>query len=204
MFYFNFVWRHITTFGWIAFFAVCLTACSSNERYTKLYPVDSLLTKQVNTLTALKATLTKQAVISQKSDSKKYTPADTLAWITELEIFRQLDVINKPVSRSSYLVNDGLYDPGSNLTVKAFTDTTDDLPVKYLRVYYDRSVFAPRKIEAYYKDENSLYQSSRLLLLEFQQINNTPVLTSYAIEGGQKMILSDTVTFSVKGKITIN
>src|SRR5688500_10707079 len=104
----------------ILFFAVlCLTNCTRSEREARLYPIDSLVSAQIRNLAEWKAVLQKEAVMGGKSDTIVYTPEDTLAWIGELDIFRQLEVINKPVSRASYLVDDNLYDPGSNLTVKA-------------------------------------------------------------------------------------
>lgn len=174
-------------------------ACGNNTQTTKLYNIDSLVTEQVRLLSSGKPRLNKQAVMGSKQDGMEYVP-DSTAWSQELDIFRQLDAMNKPVNRSKYLVDDNLYDPGSNLTVKAFT-SLEPLPVRSMRIFYDTDIAQPRKIEAIFSEENSLFESSKNLLLEFQHINNKNLLTSYSIEGGQKMILSDSVTFSVKGKI---
>jgi hypothetical protein len=184
--------------------ALLIISCDRKEREANLYPIDSLVTAQIINLTAMQAVLQKQAIMGVNADSIVFTPKDTADWVSELDIFRQLGVINKPVSRASYLVDDGLYDPGSNLTVKMFTSTAPELPVQDLRVFYNRSARYPRKIEARYDEETSLYKSSRLLTLEFQNINNKNVLTSYSVKGGQKMILGDSVIFSVKGKILIH
>lgn len=179
--------------------ALSLTGCQQNTNTTRLYNIDSLLTEQVVLLSEKKSTLNKQALLGNKQDVMEYVP-DSVGWSRELDIFRQLDAMNKPINRSKYLIDDGLYDPGSNLTVKAFT-SLEPLPVRSLRVFYDSDIAMPRKIEGVYSEENSLFESSKSLLLEFQQINNKTVLTSYSIEGGQKMILSDSVAYSVKGKI---
>jgi hypothetical protein len=188
----------------LALLALLITSCDRKEYEANLYPIDSLITAQIISLTAMQAVLQKQAIMGVKADSIVFTPKDTADWVSELDIFRQLAVINKPVSRASYLVDDGLYDPGSNLTVKVFTSTAPELPVQDFRVFYSRSARYPRKIEAHYNEETSLYKSSRLLRLEFQNINNKNVLTSYSVKGGQKMIMGDSVIFSVKGKILID
>lgn len=186
-------------FAWLA-----LTGCGPKEAGHRLYPIDSLISAQAKTLAKLNAVLHKQAFMGSKTDSSIYSPKDSLAWNSELDIFRQLEVINKPVSQASYLIDDNLYDPGSNLTVKAFTSTRKELPVQYMRVYYDRSPVRPRKIEAQYAEFSALYKSYRLLELEFQQINNKTVLTSYTVRTGQKMVLADSVAFFLKGKIVID
>jgi hypothetical protein len=183
---------------WIA---VVLIGCDSRVTMnTHLYNIDSLVSEQSRLLAAGNAKLHKEAIVIDGNDTLEYTPKDSLAWNRELDVFRQLDAMNKPVNRSNYLVDDNLYDPGSNLTVKAFT-ALDELPVRSLRVFYDTDIRTPRKIEAVYDEQNALYHSTRNLLLEFQQVNNKNLLTSYSIDGGQKMILSDSVTFTVRGKI---
>ena len=153
-------------------------------------------------LTQNQATLHKHAVFNGMNDDTVFR-ADSTIWQNELEIFRQLQAINKPVNRDNYLVDDGLYDPASNLTVKAFS-TSANLPVKYVRVFYQDSLSKPRKIEALYDNKNTLYASSRLLTLEFGRFKNKLVLTSYAIEGGQQMKLGDSVMFKIKGEVILH
>lgn len=183
--------------------ALALGSCNVKTQPAAFYPIDSLVMQQIHYLTEIKAGLFKQALLSGKTDTLTYAPKDTLGWIKELDIFRKLQVINKPINKGSYLVKDGLADPGSNLTFKAF-NSLKKLPVVYLRVYYQGKIEKLRKIEALYDEENSLYESARLLSMNFQQINNKTVLTSYAIKGGQKMIFGDSVSFYIKGNILIN
>ena len=184
----------------VLFVSACVfSSCEKNIQTSKLFNIDSLVNEQVNLLTQNKPKLNKEAVLGQTHDDVEYVP-DSLGWSKELDIFRQLEAMNKPINKTKYLIDDGLYDPGSNLTVKAFT-SLEPLPVRSMRIYYDTDIRKPRKIEAIFDEENSLYESSKKLLLEFQQINNKNLLTYYSIDGGQKMILSDSVTFSVKGKI---
>lgn len=187
----------------VSFFGIVLSSCRSEKQPATFYPVDSLVTGQIHYLAGIGAGLFKEAVLSGKTDTLTYVPADTVAWINELEVFRKLSIINKPVNKDSYEVKDGLFDPESNLKVKAFT-ALKKLPVVYLKVYYHGSIRKPRKIEALYDEANPLYKSGRLLSMHFQQIEDQTVLTSYLIRGGQRMALGDSVAFYVKGRILID
>ena len=183
--------------------ATGLLSCSEEKPRAAFFPIDSLISGQARTLTKIKAGLFKESLLSGKTDTITYTPSDTATWINELDIFKKLDIINKPVNRGSYLIDDGLFDPGSNLTVKAFT-SLKKLPVVYLKIYYQGDITKPRKLEALYDEENPLYQSARHLSMHFQQVGSQTVLTSYVIKGGQKMILGDSVAFYISGKILID
>lgn len=178
-------------------------SCEEKKAVTSLYNIDSLVMAQAQVLAGHQAKLQKVASIGGKQDDSVFIPRDTAVWNAELEIFRQLDIINKPINRAQYSVQDGLFDRSSNLTVREIS-TADDLPVRYFKIYYQSSLHKPRKIEAFYDDRNALYKSGRLLRMEFEQIHNKTILTSYAVEGGQKMMMGDSVAFIIKGKIIID
>ncbi len=178
---------------------VVLASCQSGQREFVFYPIDSLIEGQVEALSERHARLQKTASLGENRDSSAYTP-DTTGWRKELDIFKELDVINKPVNRSSYIVEHGLSDPGSNLRITAYTDTTDQ-PVKYLRIFYHQSVNRPRIIEALYETEHALYSSARKMRMELQDIGGKLLLTSYSVEGGQKMMMADTLVYWVRGTI---
>ncbi|HYG17692.1 MAG TPA: hypothetical protein VD816_02140 [Ohtaekwangia sp.] len=189
----------------------CLAACSGEtEKSAVLFPMDSLITSQIKYLTEAKATVQKTAILGNAVDRRTLTPPDS----TPLAVFRELEAINKPINRDAYIIDDGLTDVRSNLKVKVFTAKVDEdeggswiqsnpFPITSLRIYYRDVPKNIRRIEAAVQEENSLFTSARHFLLEFQEIHGTIVLTSYAITGGQKMYLGDTVRYSVKGSITL-
>ena len=179
-----------------------LVSCSEGKKTKALYPVDSLLQAQANYLSARKAHLKKVVLLGGKEEEISLAPKDIKAWRNELEIFTALDVINKPINRSYYSIED-LSDSRSNLKVKAFT-TKEDLPVRYIKIYYYQSPNKLRRLEAQFKESNSLYSSLRDLTMDFQQFGDTIVLTSYNIVGGQKMLLDDTVKYHITGSLALN
>lgn len=183
--------------------AILLVSCETEKKPAALYAIDSLITAQAGHLTRIKAGLFKEALLGGEADTLTYIPDDSLAWINELDIFRNLDIINKPVNKGSYLVDDGLLDKQSNLTVKTFT-SLKKLPVVYLKIYYQGTMSKPRKIEALYHGNSPLHGSARLLSMHFDQIENKTVLTAYAIRGGQKMMFGDSVAFFINGKIMVD
>lgn len=183
--------------------SLLITACEEKRSDTKFYyPIDSLLTQQAQYLTESKAKLSKQAAIDGKKEATAFVPKDTTAWLHELDVFAELNDINKPTNVGKYRTERGIKDQTSNLLIYTI-QSTETLPVSFINVYYLNTLSDIRKIEAHFNQQSDLMKTSRDLLMEFQNINNKIVLTSYSIQGGQKMLLGDSVTFSVHGMVTL-
>ena len=178
------------------------SACSGGkQKVAPLYPIDSVLRSQIHILSGNQASITKASKLNGVDNTTTVKPKDSIAWKKELEIFEVLDLINKPVNRDLYK-NEDLLDIRSNLKVRSYS-TMEKLPIRYVRLYYHRSLEKIRRIEAEYHESNSLYRSARNLTMEFDEINGSPILTSYEITGGQKMFLDDSVYYNIKGHITL-
>ena len=171
------------------------------QRSQNLYNIDSLITVQVDRLLLHKAGLNKKASLNSVEKVTTSVPTSVSDWKNELDIFMELGAINKPMNKEAYKI-ETYADPKSNLKIKSFK-TDLDLPVKYLLVYYHQSLKEVRKLEAEYKETNTLYSSARFLTMEFQNISNQTLVTSYSVYGGQKMFLDDSVKYKIEAKIIL-
>lgn len=192
----------ILSVGVVLLFTACENQRGNTTRY---YPVDSLVEAQVFYLYESNAKLTKTATIGANYEQTTATH-DTTGWRHELAVFAQLDDINKPSNVGMYNVETAIPDLNSNLLVYSMESKDDPdrpTPVMFFKVYYLGSRENIRRIEGLYREENSLLSSSRRLSMNFENINNKIVLTSYSVTGGQKMIMSDSVVFAVTGMIAL-
>jgi hypothetical protein len=179
---------------------ISLGACNNRVNNTPLfYAIDSLVSAQVDHLNKSGASITKITSLDGEKSSNTYVPGDSAGWNKELEIFRQLDLINKPVNQGLYKTDVSVDDDGA--VVKAFTAIEDELPVEVLRLrFVDRRLL---RIEAQLREENSMYHSSRTLSMDFKQHHGLPLVTSYALVGGQKMFLGDSVRYDIMATISL-
>src|SRR5690606_6607746 len=184
------------------FTASCLLSCVTNPpQVASYYPVDSLLDHQIDALLQSQASIRKVGMLDQKEMKMEFTP-DSAAWLKELNVFINLNVLNKSINQGAYEIQDGTLDTKSNLKIKSFT-AKENLPVEYLKLFYEGTLSNLRKLEARYSESNSMYESTRFLYMEFEDINNTPLLTYYSIVGGQKMFLGDTVQYTINTAVSI-
>lgn len=175
------------------------TSCNqSNLKYEKLYfDFDSLITAQEGAVVKKKLRLSKVVLLDGKQDQSA-SPVDSAGIAQELDVFRQLDLINKPLYRNAYQVSDGVEDSHSNLTLRKYT-TTRQSPIPWVTFYYQGDFHDLKKIESLYRENNTLYSTERRLLLEFDSSSGALLLSRYQLVGFQKMVLNDTVYFSVEG-----
>lgn len=171
------------------------------EKAPAYFDIDSLIDAQLVLLVQRQPALHKEALIGSDSANVTFTPADSTAWAKELDIFRQLDMINKPVNRDNYEVQDNVADTRSNLKICRYK-AKKELPLAYLNIYYTSDHRNVRRIEGLYQEQNALYASSRYLLIELNKVYDDIALTSYQIEGGQKMIMGDSTAFKINGVLT--
>jgi len=176
----------------------CRQQVVKEKRYLN---VDSLVSSQIDYLNHSKASLTKEAAIGDKTSVSTTLPDSTL-WSHELDVFRQLDLINRPTYRDAYLVTDRLKDAKSNLLIKSY-EAKAGSPVPYLRLYYMETPLRLKRLEALYQETNSLYNSQRKLTMYFEGEPGKPYLKSYSIEGDQKLMLSDSVHYTIRAEITL-
>ena len=187
-------------FGFL-FVSVLIFGCQNNKQESKNY-FDSLLTTTNDYLVTNKALLYKQTFLGQKQDTITFRP-DSLTWSNELDVFRQLNTFQLPAYRDKYKLMDGLKDSQSNLLIREFRASVE-IPIPFIRFYYYQKIKNLKRIEAEYHENNTLYNSRRHLILEFEQRDDKPVLTRYSIDGVQQMILSDSVTYAITGGVSFN
>jgi len=189
------------------FAGVLLSCCvSKTETRQVFFNVDSLVSKQVQLLPALKVTVTRKTHLNDQHEERRLEEPDSNAWNNELQIFRELEAMNKPINRAMYTLTDNLADDKSNLKimlVESKPNLQKPPPVRYFKLFYQEHPHNVRRIEAQLDERNSLYQSTRLFTMEFQRVRDNLMLTAYSIQGGQKMFLGDSVAYSIHGVVTL-
>lgn len=186
----------------ILLFAVVIISCKDvkpTATLSKYYDLDSLIVNQQKALLGMQATVVKQARIAQDSSASEFVP-DSLSWSNELDVFKKAS-LNSPTLLGLY-ESTIRQDDKSNLQIKEYSPIPgEELEVSYLRIYYLNDISNIRKLEAEYNEDNPLYQSGRKLKMEFEDIKGEAMLSKYSVEGSQKMILQDLMTFNIEGTI---
>jgi hypothetical protein len=180
--------------------AISIAACNqTNLKYDKPYfDFDSLVNIQIKKISHIKDSIRKDAVIDGKQDHSSFV-IDSTRLAHEWDVFRQLDVINKPLYKGNYEITEGK-DTKSNLQVRTYQSKIKS-PVPFVRFYFQNEFKNIKKIESNYQEENALYFTKRDLMMELDDLSGEPLIKSYSITGSQKMILSDSVKFSIRGSI---
>jgi hypothetical protein len=179
---------------------VTLFSCrpATLKDYDKPYfDFDSLVNHQIKKFSSRKDSIRKVAVLDTKKDTSSFI-IDSVRLAHEWDVFRQLDWINKPIFKGTYQITDAP-DTKSNLTIRSYKATTPS-PVPLVHFYFQQNVKNLKRIEAAYLEQNALYYTKRKLTIEFDGANKN-LIRHYSIEGSQKMILSDSVKFSIHGSI---
>ena len=174
-------------------------ACTQEQKsIQKYFDFDGLIDDQISQLSQRGRVLEKVAAMARDQTDSTFLPS-VKGWESELEIFRDLEMINKPAYRDVYRIEDPLEDTKSNLKIRRYVASS--APLHLINFYYQNEFTRLKKIEAYITEKNLLYATSRTLVMEFEEEDGKPQLIRYSMNGFQKMVFSDTVRFSVQGQV---
>jgi hypothetical protein len=148
------------------------------------YDLVGLVNEQVADLTQSRATATKYSQTNGVAEEQTKLAVD---WAQELALFAKAD-LNKPVLRDAYTA-----EVGPN--VLTYTAKDAKLAVRMVRIYGPKA--SPDSIWVEVSEANSLYQAQREMQLVFAHQR----LTNYRIRGYQQMLLSDTLHYTVAGRV---
>lgn len=177
-----------------------LAGCSETKDASQpaLFKFNELIDTQIDLLSQKKYTLEKSAAVDTSHFFNTFVPTPD-NWRSELDIFRQLEMVNRPIYRNGYQSSGPLKDTRSNLKIHQYSSNSS--PVILFRVYYQDQISKLKKIEATLAESNFLYSSRKALTLEFEEVDGMQLLTTYSIDGFQKVALRDTVTFRMRAQI---
>ncbi len=187
----------------VSVFVGLLISCrpANLKDYDKPYvDFDSLINNQIAQLAPVTNSIQKISSLDAAGDTATFKIDSTLL-SNEWDVFRQLDVINKPIFKENYKVEERA-DEKSNLTIRSYTfigNTTLKSPVPFVRFYYQTKFSNLKRIESEYEEQDALYYTNRKLNLFFNQTSKSNLIHYYTIEGSQKMIFSKAINLSIKG-----
>jgi len=164
----------------------------------KYYDLNGLIDQQLVWLIELNPKIRKTAVLNGIPESSSMH-LDSVQWARELKIFRDAD-LNKSRLRQEYRIVEDLSEPTSNLKIRLYQAiNTEMTEVEYLKIFYVEEEDDLRKLEASVREKNALFSSKKMLYMTFEDNGNGSIkIIHFKIEGKQKMILMDTVKFSLE------
>lgn len=184
---------------WLALGALLLAACGSEEpsgrtapanRKPNYFDVKSFLDGQVADLNRRQPAVEKQVRLRNgKVETTRVMKTD---WGKELQIFYQAD-INKPALRGAYKVEQQGQPDAARIVYQA--NGTAKAPVTRLAVA--TAAAQPQTVTATIKQDNALFYSEKKLLL----LVRNGRIAEYQVDGLQKLVLFDTVRYSVRTRV---
>ena len=179
-----------------------LTACSGNNapivekaKVEKFYDLQGLISDQVATLSRDKPTITKNVSIAGKEETYVGQEID---WEKELTLFMESD-INKPTLISQYEINEYINQDGDSVLEYQQIDEKASGVLK-MKITKSNQSNHPQMITIETRKNNALFASSVNMKLQLGK-EETPRIESYEIQGFEKILLKDTLTFSIHGNL---
>jgi len=179
--------------------ALVLSACNEKKVHEQqlLLDINQLIDAQITSLSQARDSIAKTSAMNGRQSFTLFLPTREILE-SELDMYRQLDDINKKTLRDGYTRSE-VDDTKSNLKIYQFSNEL--ARVSQVRIFYHEHLTQVKRIEGVVKEANQLYVNWKKLSLEFDEINGLPKLVAYGFDGYQKTVMRDTIHFSIRASI---
>ncbi len=164
----------------------------------KYFDINGLIEQQVNMLDSVSPSLLKTATIDGVDEHNLLTSLNHATWTKELAIFKSADINNPRMADSYQFVETNKSGIKTIIYKSKFPKTTS---VDSLAISFTDTGKNPIKLHARVRDGNALFESDKTMKMMFTIVNNQNMLSSYRIEGWQKMISKDSTTYLIEGLV---
>lgn len=178
--------------------SVMAIGCGGEVRRDKLlFNIDSLLNAQVALLGKTGAQGIKQATVDGKRDSAVVSGSQQ--WQVELEVFRELDMINRPANREQYEMKVSVID---SLKTVSYEPRDGGKKLITLKVIYGPGN-SLRRIEAAHENQTAIFSTHSSMYLAFADHKGASLLSAYRLSGSQHLLLGDSVAYILEGTVVV-
>jgi hypothetical protein len=166
------------------------------QKINDYFDIEGLIDEQVKMLDSIGPSLYKEAVINGQNETETFAPSDS-AWVKELLIFKTAD-INRPMLTDSYDVREHTKDNRKSLRYISKTPGSTEVDSIAIRMNEEEK---PHIFQAYLSRKNTLFRSVKSLEVTFADHQGKQLISSYKIQGWQKMASKDSTVFDISAKI---
>jgi hypothetical protein len=178
----------------ISFVSGCGGKSVKNRAGSLYINIGHFVEKQIALLDSLRPPIDKLVRMGEEEETRQIRH---VTWSHELDLLAQVD-IDKPGLRGSYTVQQ------ENPHVRVYQlKPGEKSDVQFLKLEFGKDTTQILGLEAILAQSNQLYASEKKIRARFEALPEASSrLTSYQIDGFQKLMFNDTVTFAVEAKVS--
>ncbi|HAA15800.1 MAG TPA: hypothetical protein DCE41_30455 [Cytophagales bacterium] len=173
----------------------CQPESTTEEVEKPYFDLSGFLDLQVEQLSSIDLQLNKSTLLGEDTDQFS-SVLQKEEWDQEFRFFYEVD-INQSILLDQYAPS--LQKNGGAMITRYSPKETMENGVQWLEIIQTGGVVT--QVSAFTFDKNALYTTQRMLEMNFEDKGGKAHLTDYEVKGFQKMVLKDTVNYSIQGTV---
>ncbi len=181
-----------------------MTACLSEPdakapKIQSYYDIEGLIDGQIHLLDSINPSFLKTAVVDDKEELFQGKIANG-EWKGELQVLREYD-LNKPKLSDKYTISET--SDSSQWLINYISNSPGTTRIDTLSLTFDVRSKKPLKIHAHTHAANILFESGQTADVYFSEMGDQNIMSSYHIEGWQKLMGKPASHYSISSVLDL-